>query len=79
MHAPPVVDEHVEDAQNENEESSRPFGLEPNGYHGACNEANYGDEYAGNAPFALEDETKEKENEENTSSELEIFPTIVFA
>ena len=36
VHAPPVVDEHVEDGKKEDEEGGGPFGLEAHGDHAAC-------------------------------------------
>lgn len=69
--APPVVDEHVEYGEQDDEERGRPLGLEADGDHPARDEAEDGDEHAGDGPFALDDEPDEKEDEEDSSDELE--------
>lgn len=71
VHAPPVVDEHVEDAQQEDEERGAVLCLEANGDHDAGSEADDGDEHAGKGPGALEDKADEEEDEEDASGELE--------
>ena len=71
VYAPPVVCEHVEYAQNDDEEDSRPFGLEANGYHAAGSETEERDEYSCNAPSTLEDKAEEQEDEENATSKQE--------
>lgn len=70
-HAPPVVGEYVEDAEDDDEEYSGPFGFEADGDHSACAESEDGDEYAADGPLALKDEAKEQENEEDASSKQE--------
>ena len=69
VHAPPVVDEHVEDTQGQDEENGRPFGLEANGDHTACCETDDGNEGTRPAPFSPDHETDEKEDQENPSSQ----------
>ena len=71
MYRPPVVREHVEATQYEDEEDGGPFGLETDGNHSAGDKTNDGDENTRNAPFTLKDESEEKEDEENTSSKKE--------
>jgi hypothetical protein len=71
VHAPPVVGEHVEDAEHKDEERGRPLGFEADGNHDACGEADDGDEDAAQVPFTLDDETQEKEDEENTAGKKE--------
>lgn len=71
MDTPPVVCEYIEYAENENEESSRPFCFESHGDHDTCCKAEYGDEYTNNRPFALNDEAEEEENKENATSKEE--------
>jgi hypothetical protein len=39
LYAPPIIREHVEDAQNDNKEGCRPLGLETNGYHTTSDQA----------------------------------------
>jgi len=63
MNAPPVVHKHVERAQDEDEESSRPLGLEPHGHHTACTQTNDRHEYSPDAPLSLNDESQKQEDE----------------
>jgi len=42
LHAPPIIREHVEDAQNNDKEGCRPLGLETNGYHNTGNKTHDG-------------------------------------
>ena len=69
--APPVVDKHVEDAQERDEETGTPLGLESDGYHDTRAESDNRDEHSGNGPVALEDEADEEEDEEDSAGELE--------
>ena len=69
--APPVVDEHVEDTQNDDKERRRPLGLETNRNHRAGGKTNKRDQRTPNAPFASERETDEQEDEEDTACQQE--------
>lgn len=69
VHAPPVVDEHVENTQGQDEESGGPFGLEANGNHATCCQTNHGNERTGPTPFSPDHESDEKEDQENPSSQ----------
>ena len=71
VYTPPVVGKYVEDAQNKDEECGRPLCFETNGDHDTGGETEYWDEDARDAPRALEDESKEKEDQEDTTSEKE--------
>ena len=71
VHAPPVVDEDIEYAQNNDQESSRPFCLEANGYHGARSKTNYRCDETSDTPFALNHVSKEEEYQQYTPSEEE--------
>jgi hypothetical protein len=71
MHTPPVICEHVEHAQNDHKECGRPFSFETNSDHNAGREANDRNEYTGDAPCALNDESDEEEDEKHTSCEKE--------
>lgn len=76
VHAPPVVDEHVEKAQHQYQETCRPFRLKPDGDHDTGREPDDGYEYASDAPFALKDESNEEENEEHATCEEEAWDGI---
>ena len=71
MHAPPVVGEHVEDAEHQDEECGRPFSLEADSDHDACGETDDGDEDTTQVPFTLDNEAEEEEDEEHTAGKKE--------
>ena len=68
---PEVVCDNIEYAEDEHEERSGPLGFEANRDHDAGSKTDNGDKDAPNAPGALDNETKEKEDQENTSSKEE--------
>lgn len=70
VNAPPVIDEDVEDWKDNNEERSRPLGLEPNSNHSARRKADQGHNETGDRPSSLNHKTKEEENEEYTAYKL---------
>jgi len=76
--APPVVGEHIEDAQNDNEEDSRPFGFETNSDHAAGGETKERNEHPCNAPCTLDDESEEQEDQEDTAGKQEVFLAVIF-
>jgi len=78
VHAPPVVNEHVEDTQNHHEEDGGPLGFEADGDHPAGSETEKGDNHSCDAPCALDAESEEQEDEEDTASEQEIFFAVGF-
>ena len=71
VNAPPVVDEHVENAKHHNKEPCRPLRLEADRHHDARREADERDENAYDAPLALEDEADEEEDQKDTAREEE--------
>ena len=62
MNAPPVVGEHVEHAQDEDEEGGRPLGLEPDRNHPACTQTDDRHEHPPDAPLSLDDESQKQED-----------------
>jgi hypothetical protein len=71
MNAPPVVGKYVEHAQDEDEESGRPFGLEADGNHTARTQPNDRHEYPPDAPLSLDDESQKEEDEQDTTGKEE--------
>lgn len=71
MDAPPVVDKYVEHAQDEDEESGRPFCLETDGDHPACTQTDDRHEYSPEAPLSLNDESQEEEDEQDATGKKE--------
>ena len=71
MHRPPVVCKDVEDTQHNNQECGGPLGFETNGNHSACTHTNNGNNDTNDTPLSLQNETKEKEDEQDTSSKQE--------
>ena len=71
VNAPPVVDEHVENAKHHNKEPCRPLRLEADRHHDARREADDRHEQASDAPGTTEDKSDEEENEEDTPCKQE--------
>lgn len=63
VNRPPVVGKHIEDTEDDHEECGGPLGLEANSYHHAGSKANNGHENTHDAPFTLDHEAQEEENE----------------
>jgi hypothetical protein len=71
VHSPPVICKYIEDTQDNDKECGRPLGFETDGNHCACTHSNQGNNDTNNAPLSLQNETEEKENEQDASSEQE--------
>jgi len=71
VHAPPVVGKDVENTEDQNEERCRPLSLETNSNHDAGTKTNDRNKDSDQAPFTLDDETKEKEDKKHTASKEE--------
>jgi len=71
MNAPPVVGEHIEHAQDEDEESSRPFGLEPDSDHTTCSQPDDRHKYSPDAPLSLDDKSQKEEDEQDAAGKKE--------
>lgn len=71
MNTPPVVDEDVEHAEDENQERSRPLRLEADRHHCAGGQTNERHEEPANAPLSPEGESDEEEDKQDTSGEQE--------
>lgn len=76
-YSPEVVHEDVEHAEKHNEDDGAPLGLESNDHHDAGNESEQADQDAPEGPLAREDESDEQEDEENTTSELEVHLAVL--
>lgn len=76
MNAPPVVNENIESGEQQHEERSTPLCLEANRDHDACSQSKNGNNDTCNVPVALEDEADEQEDEEHTSSKLEVLAPV---
>jgi cobalamin biosynthesis protein CobT len=68
---PPVVDEDIGDAQDSDQQTGTPLGLESDGDHDASGKSEKRDNGSEQGEFPLEGESDEKEDEEDSSSELE--------
>lgn len=71
MYAPPVVGKDIEHAQDDDQKGCGPLGFETDSDHDACGKTEERDEYTTYTPFALKNESKEQENEQDTSSKEE--------
>src|SRR5690242_1585846 len=72
VQSPPVVDVEVEDAENQHQHDRGKLGLEANNNHDASNEAEQASHDSPETPVATEDKANKEENEQNTSSKLEV-------
>jgi len=71
MNAPPVVGEHVEHAQDKDEERGRPFSLESDGDHAACTQPDDRHKHSPKRPLSLNDESQKEEDEQNATGKEE--------
>ena len=71
MDAPPVIREHVENAQDEDEEGGRPLGFEPDGNHTACAQSDDRHKYSPDAPLPLDHESQKEEDEQDPAGKEE--------
>jgi hypothetical protein len=71
MNAPPVVREHIERAQDEDEESGRPFRLEPYRNHTARSQPHDRYQHSRDAPLPLNDESQKQEDEQDPAGKKE--------
>lgn len=77
VESPEVVDQQVEDAQNDNEQSGAVLGLESNDNHDAGDAAKRRDNDAPERPLATEDKSDEEEDQKDTASQLEVHLAIL--
>lgn len=71
MNAPPVVGEHIERAKDEDEETGRPFSLEPYRNHTACAQSDDRHQHSPDSPLSLNDESQEEEDEQHPTGKKE--------
>ena len=71
MNAPPVICKHVEHAQDKDEESGRPLGLESNSNHPARTQPDDRHKHSSDAPLSLDDESQKEEDEQDATGEKE--------
>jgi hypothetical protein len=69
---PEVVDQHVEDAQDHDQDGRAPLRLESDDNHDARNQTDHADQDSPDAPVALEDEANEEEDQQDSTGELEV-------
>jgi hypothetical protein len=77
-YSPEVVDKDVEDTQDQDKENGRELGLETNNNHDTSNESKQTNEYSPDVPFTSKDETNEQEDEQDTSSKLNVHLAVLF-
>lgn len=76
-HSPEVVHNHVEHAENDDQQGGAELGLESNNNHHAGGQAQQADNDAENGPLARENEADEEEDEQNTTGELEVHLAVL--
>ena len=77
VQGPPVVDVEVEDAEDQHQHDGRELGLESNNNHDAGNESKQASHDPPEAPVTAENEADKEEDEQNTTSELEVHLLVL--
>lgn len=77
VEGPEVVDQKVEDAENNDKHDGAELGLETHDDHDAGNESKQANADPPEAPVTAENEADEEENEQDTTSELEVHLTVL--
>lgn len=76
-YSPEVVDQDVEHTQQHNQHDRTPLGLESNNDHDTRDEAEQADNNAPETPLAGEDESDEEEDQQHTTSELDVHLAVL--
>lgn len=76
-YSPEVVNQHVEHAEQNNQNNSAPLGLEANNDHDARDQTKQTDQHAPEAPGARENEANEEEDEQDTASKLHVHLAVL--
>lgn len=76
-YSPEVVHQDVEDTQDEHQQGGAPLRLKSHHDHDARDQADDGDHYSPNGPLSTEHEADKEEDEEHTTSELEVHLAIL--
>lgn len=76
-HSPEVVDQDVEDAEDNNQEGGAVLGLETDNDHDASASSQEANHNTPDGPLAAEDEADEEEDQENTTSQLEVHLPVL--
>jgi len=64
--------------KNNDEEDGRPLGFKADSYHDAGGKTEQRDNHSGDAPLALDDESKEQEDKEHSTGKQEVFFAVSF-
>lgn len=76
-YSPEVINQHVENAQQHDQKDSAPLGLESNNDHNTRNETEQADNDSPQTPLAGEDKADEEEDQEHTTSELDVHLAVL--
>jgi hypothetical protein len=76
-YSPEVVDQQVEDTQDDDQHYGAELCLEANHNHNASNEAQHSHNDSPDAPLSAENESNEQEDQEDTTSKLEVHLAIL--
>ena len=74
---PKVIHKHIEETQQDHQQDSTPFCLEPDDDHDTGNKSQQADENPPEPPLAREDESDKKKDEQNTTGKLDIHFAIL--
>jgi hypothetical protein len=77
-YSPEVVDEQVENTENDHKHHSTPLSLEAHNNHHTSNRSQKNNHNPSKAPLTSKDKAYEQENQQHTSSELEVHLAVLF-
>ena len=75
---PEVVDKHVEDTEEHDQDDGTELGLETDDDHDTSHKPNQADQHSPEAPFTCKDEADEEEDQKHSSSELNVHLLVLF-
>jgi hypothetical protein len=78
VQGPPVVDDEVENAQDQDEHDGAKLGLEANNNHDAGDKSKCANYDSPNAPLASKHKADEQKDEQDTSGKLNVHLAILF-
>ena len=74
---PEVVDQHIEHTQQNHQENSTPLSLEAHNNHNASTQTEQADNDTPQAPLAREDESDKEEDQQHTTSKLDVHLAVL--
>lgn len=76
-YSPEVVDEHIEDAKDDDQQRGAPLRLEAHHDHDACKKADDRDNDSANGPRSTENKAHKEEDKQHATGELEVHLAVL--